>query len=642
MALYEQFNVLFKEVIYKKEAREIVCEWLMRHPDYEAEVFWNLLVGQNQRPPLADLFASSVSPKYVFLGLNTILEQLSVQTLARQYNHPGQDGKVMLHLAWDNVMKPNSSTAYDHASNKDDSQLWMNILGKTDVIHWTWLDKPGEEPGEGLRNEMMSLLSNRPSESLADLANFGLEHLSKVYPSRPKITGPEDSPWRYAVRKANIDALVTLGHKIDEQVKVGDLQVPAWQWLILYGNKPFTESGNFHVAIKDTMEKQGIEGFEEYAANFSRQVNRWSCLVPSDRREKTGYVARVMKFALDDKEPFLDMVGSSSLDYLLTYRPDLFGIFASKAMGMDSELFKQRFMQPDLAGVPAILRYISRLGADGRTLFDILLDHHGCWEDPEELIKNKGGLFAWNTSMTPWIKSKHSKLNPLAMDDFSIDVFSQPDFFFGPPQKQKEWSKFLEDNISHWATAREVFNKVSYSVKGANPLEIDEGQRFALAVSPMLELFLPNAKEECWIQGLDQDLASNLHVAANYMTSGIEKNINDGKTRNWFSGLHKYSIEFLHGNQKHTYNNKGWTRVSRQPPEYFTPAILEWLTGPEGEKALTVLDAPTRLPDTSYAGERPDGTPWAIFTRREALRAVSNKNYQEDIRAPKSTNVPKM
>lgn len=643
--LCSQWVSILSETVLKQNVVEIVCQWLTSHPHYSVNDFWSQSPGPYKQTPLAYLFSASPHPSYVLPALKQLLDSLPQEIQYDQFNRADSKGRVLLHLLWDKVNKKKNEKNYSYGGEppvlKEYCQQFISVLEKTDKCHWTWLDNDNDNPGEGFRRQLMALLEGNPYDSVANLSNRALEVLNEVYPAVPRRTDPADSPWKTAMSLPSIQALTTLGHRLDETVRVGQLEVPAWRWVLL--NTLTSHRNEVRCAVIHTAQDQGIEGVEEWLAQTIEAQRQWLPLNPDSRRATTGYVAKVLGFKQKDGSPAFDVTGSSPLDHLLARRPDLLGMFSSKATAMPSQEFVERFMQPDAAGVPAVLRYFSVVSGENLPTLRELLEHHGCWEEPAKLLRDSGGLFRFKEDMASWSNLGSSFLGDIKPSDFSSEELADPEIFFGPLDQQQYWIDFWEDNVSSWPAARQLMKERGrYEIRSATPSD-DFTRRFVKTIYPQLELFLANAGTPSWEEKLDPRLRDILHVACCYLTTGMSSPSNPIKH---FNTLEEVSAEAkaIAVKKDGVSHNASWGGVtlSRDPPETVSAAIIDWLASPEGKEALTQLDSPSTLPTGKPFGSPAQGSKsWEKWVVREKLHQIVSHSTTTPI-GSSERKVPKM
>lgn len=643
-ALYSQWVSILSETILKQSVVGIVCQWLTSHPHYSINDFWSQSSGKQKQTPLAYLFSVSPHPAYVLPALKQLLDSLPQDVQSDQFNRADSDGRVLLHLLWDKVNKKKNEKGYSYGGEpsglKEYCQQFISVLEKTDKCHWTWLDNDNDNPGEGFRRQLMALLEGVPYDSVANLSNRSLEALNEVYPAVPRQTDPAHSPWKTALSSSSIQALTILGHRLDETVRVGELEVPAWRWILL--NTLTSPRDEVRNAVIQTAQDQGVEGVEEWLAQTSEARRQWLPLSPDSRRSTTGYVAKVLGFKQKDGSPAFDITGSSPLDHLLARRSDLFGMFSGKATAMPPQEFTERFMQPDAAGVPAVLRYFSAVSQENLPTLRKLLEHHGCWEEPAKLLRDSGGLFRFKEDMANWSNLGLSFLGDIKPSDFSSKELADPEIFFGPLDQQQHWIDFWEDNVSSWPAARKLMQeKRQYEIRNASPSD-DFIRRFVKTIYPQLELFLANAGTPSWEEKLDPRLRDILHVACCYLTTGMS---NSSQIKH-FNTLEAVSAEAKAiAVKKDRFNptvSWGGVTLSRDPPETVSSAIVDWLASPEGKVALVQLDSSSALPTGKLFGSSTQGREsWDKWVVREKLRQVVSRSTATPIE-PSERKVPKM
>lgn len=643
------------ENILKDKVVKILMSWLSSHPDYDTQAFWSQSVGEKNRPPLAEMIVKSPHETYVLPQLRDFMSsRISPQQLHDQYNRPGDDGKVILHLMWDLRKKAEKGKSYsgfgrEPSGLKELCEQWVKVLDRTDTHHWCWLDRPSDEPGEGLRRDLMLLLQGQPYNSVSEMANSGLTRVNKVYPAKLKKVPPSSSPWKSALRAPKVEALLTLGHKIDEPVQVGQLTLPAWEWLLINA-APMSTSGSSQLlkAVKQAIEDQKVEEFQQWSQEWEDNYSRWKVLNPDHRRATVGYVAKVLAFTNEDGSPCFDITGASPMDHLIRYREDLFPMFITKAMSMDTDQFIARYMQPDRAGAPALLRYYSSLSAPKLETLKDVLSAHGCWEDPVDLIRQKGGLFAWEQSeMTGWIHGRNvSFLSPISPTRFSAHDLSDPTLFFGDADQQKKWVQWWEKNIDHWEQARKVLaEKNPYEFQNANPLDVLPQDRFTIQAVEQMGVFIPNAHEDSWVEGLDPDLANILHVASCFIASASPSVSNSDRKSKWFTKMEQMSVEGKllppRSNSSYDYSRKTWNgpQLSRNPPSGITPVVLEWLDGTSRKEILNVLDGGADLPGRVSYKFKEERSSWETWVRRNKLMLHAQGVEKKEVI---SGNAPRM
>lgn len=654
--LHDQWAVVIKENILKDNVITVLMDWLTKHQDYDSQAFWSLSVGEHARPPLPHLFASCVHEDHVLPALGQFLaSHLSADQLHEQYNRPGSDGKVMLHLIWEKQHKTIKNKPYGHYGSepyglRELSQQWVQMLDNTDKKHWCWLDGKNDAPGEGLRRELMTILQGQPHESVAKMANEGLSRLNEVYPAKPKDSSAFDSPWKSALKASRVKALLTLGHKIDEPVQVGELTMPAWEWLLLNAaTHSFSGSSELLDLLKQTLEKENVEGYKPWAQKWKETRLAWKDLNPKTRRATVGYVAKVLSFKNEDGTACFDMTGASPLDHLIRYRQDLFPMFASKAAALDSQQFIDRFMQPDRAGAPAIIRYFSSLSEDNIPALRELLSNHGCWEEPTELLRRHGGLFNWQQEkMVGWAHDRTvSFLSTIDPSKFSAKELSDPALLFGDASQQKKWVKWWEENLEHWIHARRVIaSGSSMATLSSNPLDVLPRDRFTKQAVDQLNVFMPNAHLPSWSQEMDPDLFNILHLASCFLGPAAPIISASDRRRKWFHSMEKVSVEakqLLPVSQSPyapTRPSWGGVKLSRNPPAAVSPVVLDWLDGPYKEDILSSLNASADLPgrNWNYKEER---APWDNWVKRNKLLLRVSQDINQDA-DPVQAKSPKM
>lgn len=630
-ALRADWLTMVRALILADEPLDVAVKWLTRHPDYDPQVFWTA-PGKEDYAALPEAFAHGKHEDYILPKLLPYIKKHAPeQAFKEQFNQPGDTGKVLLHLMWAKHQQQirtsgHSSSSAGHAL----SQQLLNVFDVTDTKHWTFLDKDTDEPGAGLRRVLMDMLSRSPNDSTAAMANGVMDRLAKVYPARPPQTRPEDSPWRGALTSAKIEALATLGHRLDEPVAVGQLQVPAWEWLFLQS----TRAEGYRKTINKILEEQGlldtVQAWKEARDSEIKESGRpsWQSISPTDRRATSGYVASVLKFANKDKTPCFDIYGRNPLDYLLNHRSDLFGMFANKASYMDSEEFKAKFMQPDRAGVPAILRYVEKVPESDLGTLRALLKRHDCWTPPADLLRERGGILAWEQEMSGWTEC-HSRYGRESLALRLSSDLIDPEVVFGPVEQQAKWRQMWEDNFARWPVMREWLKKTKpYEAENTGPLAaLPPDMRFARQAVQQLKLFMANGASTQWKEKLDPDLYSTLHVAACAITSGLGE---DSKNT-WFSGLSKLSHEvanappepakYSYGYAQSSPSDKWGVTLSRNPPEHSTAFLREALGTEVGTQVLAVLDNMKDLPARHWSWRNTEEieSSWGTWWKRTRL-----------------------
>lgn len=642
--LRAEWLTMVRALILTDGAMDVAANWLVRNPDYDPQTFWTA-PGKDGYVALSEAFVHGKHEDYVLPKLLPYIKKHAPQQAFKdQFNQPGEDGKVLLHLMWNKHQQQiRAQTSNSSGAGRELSQQLLMVFDVTDPKHWTFLDKATDEPGGGLRRVVMDMLSRRPNDYTATMANGVMDRLAKVYPARPPQTSPEDSPWRGALTPAQVEALATLGHRLDEPVAVGQLQVPAWEWLFLQSARTDTYRKTINKLLEDQGLMDTVQSWKEARTAEIEQSGRpsWNSISPTDRRATSGYVASVLKFANKDKTPCFDTYGRSPLDYLLDHRSDLFGMFATKASSMDTQEFQAKFMQPDRAGVPAILRYIQKVPEGDQKTLEGLLRRHDCWTAPADLLRERGGLLAWEQDLSGWTES-HSRYTS---DTLALRLpadLADPEVVFGPAQQQAKWRQMWEENFSRWPAMREWLKKTKpYEAENRGPLvSLPPDMRFSRQAVQQIKLFLANGSSPQWKEKLDPDLYATLHMAACAITSGL----GDDPKHNWFAGLNKLSHELATTppgpSQYSSYSysrsspaDRWGVTLSRNPPEHSTSFLLAALDTPAGAKVLASLDNGKDLPGRHWSWRNTEEieTCWgAWFKRAQLMQSVTPAARSED------------
>jgi hypothetical protein len=648
--LQEEWLELVSTAILKPEILRIVMAWLPQHPAYDQATFWSL-PDEAGALPLLRLQAKTAHPTHVLPAVLPHVQKLATpEQVASQFNVADHGGVLFVQRMWKGFLKAKAAAtnqSWSSGSVDEAAQQWLKALDLTEPSGWLWMDEPQAEPGSALRSAMMELLSKDPSSKVAVVANEVLARLAKAYPAKPAVTAPSESPWRGALSAPRIEALATQGHRLDEYVRVGELEVPAWQWILMHASvSPALSKEVLRVAQEQDLAEdvqQWKQAQEQEAETPALKSPRWETITPTDRRASSGYVAKVLKFSGQDGEPVFDRYGRSPLDYLLGHRSDLFSMFADRAFAMPSEEFVARFAQPDAAGVPAQLRYLSCVPAEEMGLLERLMTKHGCWESTADLLTSRGGLFKYEQfDVAGWSNAVSSRSSG---SDFPVErhahLLADPSVLFGDASQQKQWQAWWEKNMPLWLGAREFYTSGNSYHGGRALPTLPEDQRFFRQAHRHLLAYLANGASPQWEQGLDPDLRATLHVAVNLMTTV------SNSSSSWFASSKKWSHELQAAyEQQRTAppSASGWksrdpgdswsVNVSRNPPQALTPALVQWLQGPDGEKALIHLNGVAELPGRHYSWTKEVRDPWDTWFRRQALMLEVKPGAHPATRSP--------
>jgi len=284
-------------------------------------------------------------------------------------------------------------------------------------------------------------------------------------------------------------------------------------------------------------------------------------------------------------------------------------------------------MQPDRAGVPAILRYFQRIPEGSMGVFQSLLEAHGCWTAPAQLLIERGGLFAWERTMSGWYSAQDR-----GSDEFPVarlaSSLKDPAVLFGSIEQQQATCRWWEASISRWSGMTAWFNKTSpWQASSQTLFSLPVKEQFPRIAARQIQLFLANGASDSWKEQMDPGLWSTLQVASCAIATGLQQK----SSQSWFSGLSKYSHELANHTPKvvsqYSYSressppDKWGVTLSRNPPEAPTPALLEALSGSSGEAVLAALDRSADLPGRhwSWTHNPEERESWAAWHKRAKL-----------------------
>ena len=631
MELRNQWFQLVDELSLDSKELSIVFKWLKVHPDYDEQAFW-MTPFESGDLPMSHLLKSLKHKDWVVRNFFPIVKDFVPQKiLEAQFNQPNTDGFVFFHLLWNRMYKGVKSLQHDFNATRDsglrDVALAISkILAYTDPVKFCFLDEPGASPASGLRHALMEVLSSKTPSEVELVAKNMMDQLAILYPPQVQPVAPQESPWRGALSVSKVLALDTLGHRLDEMVKVGDFEVPAWKWLLLQHVQAF-EKTDYRKNLNDLIEKQGLS--DVVNAWLETDVKRFfSSLVPADRRAKVGYVDAVLRFTGPGGTPCFDAYGRNPMDYLVKYRSDLLDIFCIKAMKLPTQEFRARFMQPDAAGIPAVFRFVSTLSEEKQPLLRQLLEHHGCWEDPSNYLRQRGGLFKLCLDISGWRKASEGSEGRLIEMKKIKKSMSDPSVLFGDQKQQAVWNAWWIENFSKWSEMRSWLTKNNnYSLESSPWVSLPEGELFPRQAIQQLLCFLSNGDTPEWKERMSPELWTTLHVATCAITTGLEKKSSD----QWFSKLRELSHELANNPDPVTINrfdvvpSSRWgVTLTRNPCEVpLSEALLTCLVSAEGGKVRSSLNNKADLPGRHYSMQNKEEIiDWDTWVKREYLNKV--------------------
>lgn len=435
-----------------------------------------------------------------------------------------------------------------------------------------------------------------------------------------------NNKWQGVSKINEVYALILDGGHLKDLVEIGDKKIPAYELIAinLCTKESFHKVPSFNSEVLENniftqghLEEDDLNNLKKIFSNYENSKSNFELLNTDSRREKIGYIKKVIN--INDR----DFLGKNSVDYLISRRSDLLYMLRNKVLYENLDI-KEKLLGKSKFNIPDCVRHylLTINNPNNYRIINDIYKHYGINIEEKfvDFIKQNNSLIHLinNIKYIPEVKeliypAKNKKI-------FELFIL-KPELLFGNKEQQKEFEKEIIENINSIYETRSLLSH--HSNKPDNFLS----KIFENATNPsqniidskyltMLFIHFLNGNTEKYKNHLDKDLHNTLSIVCNYIFS-FKSSL---KTYQINQSLENLYVNYILDSNSSIYSQK--PTIQKFPPkEKISKELLNELINPQNHFIMETLKANIHTISHGYSesNENEYHEQWETWLNKEII-----------------------